>query len=544
MENSFKYLIILSLILSISLCNDQAGVKISVKQDVIEGFEKKLLPLLSDQLKDLSIPDTEMSMDAKIGTLHIYLKNIHFSFSNITPDNISIGFAEPNKINVHAHQILGNGHLDVRFKLGFVSETDSISVRINHLSSDAEITLGVQESTKVKGKMMPTAWISNISIDLDFDFDIHGSLIAMIASLVKSRIKDYINSQIQSEMKQVIMDQTKQIISSLVDQLPVYAPLDDNGLALDYSLLSSPKVTNGYLILNSNGAIVNLKYPKSLNPPFVQPTTLPDFDINGKFIQMFLSDYSINTAINSVYLSNMLDITVKSEDVPHYSFFQLNTTSLEMIVRGISDVYGRDRKVDLHSIVTSRPDVAISENRINGATTVDLSLLVRNDDGTHDLALRFNTTISSSVDVRVESQGQISAWINTLQWSNCTLIDSKLKQTDITQIQNGFNFAMKVVLPILNNDYLKKITIKLPSVQGIIFNNSTAEIKNQYVEMNVTPQFDNILKTTMAFLASSRDNKKIQSKEKKEKELKHKNDQDIEISELNLEEGLFLTWIQ
>jgi hypothetical protein len=534
MENILKYLITLSLILSTCLCNDQAGVKIAIKQDVIEGFERKLLPLLSDQLKYLAIPDTEMSVDAKIGTLHIYLKNIHFSISNIIPENIIIGFAEPNKLNVHAHQIQGNGHLDVRFKLGFVSETDSINVKINHLSSDAEITLGVQESTKIKGKMMPTACISNISIDLDFDFDIHGSLIAYIASLVKSRIKDYIYSQIQSEMKQVIMDQTKQIISSLVDQLPVYAPLDDNGLALDYSLLSSPKVTNGYLILNSNGAIVNLNHPESLNPPFVQPTTLPDFDPNGKLMQMFLSDYSINTAINSVFLSNMLDVTIKSEDVPSDSPLQLNTTSLEMLVRGISDVYGKDKKVDLQSKVTTRPDVWMSENFLNGTTVTELSLLVRNDNGTHDVALRFNTTISGSGDVHVQSQGQISAWIHSLELSNSTLIESQLKEADINHIEIMFNFATKIVLPILNNNYLKKITIKLPEIEGITFNDSTVEIENQYVEMNVTPQFDKIFKATMGYFKSSRN--------KKEKVSKNKIVKEIKINELEVEEGLFLSW--
>jgi hypothetical protein len=174
-----------------------------------------------------------------------------------------------------------------------------------------------------------------------------------------------------------------------------------------------------------------------------------------------------------------------------------------MLVRGMIDVYGRDKLVDLHSSVITCPDVFIANNNINGTIIAEISLFVHVNDTFKDLALKFNTTISASGDAHVQSQGQISAWIHNLQLANSTLIFSKVQDAEIFNIEYMFNIATKFVLPILNNKYLKQITIKLPSVEGITFNDSTVEIQNQYVELNVNPQFDQIFKTTMAYFKSS-----------------------------------------
>jgi hypothetical protein len=514
MKFSKLFIAIISITLTMTIvCQEEAGVKIAVSQNVIEGFEKKLLPLLAQELGSLDIPGTQIDVDAGIGTLHIYLQNIHFQISNLISDNVQISFGEPNKILVNANNINGQGHLNVRFKLGFVSETDSVDVKINRVNSQAEVTLARQESSKVKGKMMPTGYISKLNIDLDFDFNISGSVIAFVAGLVKSKIKNYINDQIQSQLKDKIMSETKNLIAHLVDQLPVYAPIGKDGLAIDYSLLSDPKVSNGYLIANSNGAIVNLNYPETLNPPYPYPTNLPDFDTEGKLIQMYLSDFSLYTALNSVFLSNLLDVTVKSEEVPKDSPIGLNTTSLEILVPGISDVYGKDQLVDVSSKIVTLPQVLFGSGQVNGTVTVEVSLLVRKDQGSEE-ALRIQTTASLSGDVHVQQEGQIRAFIHYLQLSNSTLIETTVPGAEIKNIEIVFNFAAKIALPIINNKYLNSISINLPSVEGITFNDSTVQIKNNYVEMNVNPQFDQVIMKYVQTRINTKMNARISEDEK------------------------------
>jgi hypothetical protein len=481
--------------------DNEAGVKIALKQEVIQGIERKFLPKLAEKLKDFIIPDTEIPVDIGVGTLHIYLKNIHFSITNIDIEKVLIELNEPNKVFVHSHDIQGNGRLDVEFKLGFVEETDSVDVRVNRLGFDAEITLGTKESPKAKDKMMPSAKITNLSIDLDFDFDIHGKIIAKVIDLVKGKIKDYLNEKVRSKLHDIIIIESLKMISNYVDNFSVYVPLNEKGLAIDYSLLSEPRIINRYLIISSNGAIVNLNNSESMNPPFPYPTNLPDFNPQGKSIQMFISDFSINTAINSLYLSKMLEVMVKSEEVPDESPLQLNTTSLEPLIKGISKFYGQDKKIDLITNVTELPIMKMTDNCFNTTTEAEVSLLVRLENKTQDLALKFNTTLYGSADAHVQNEGQISAWIHNLEIIDTNLIETKLKDLDIKEVEKLINFSFKLLLPVLNKNYLKNLTVKLPTIEGISFNDSTAEIKNKYIEMNVNPKFDvDINSTVLHFL--------------------------------------------
>lgn len=487
-----KYWLSLTMIISstfLVLSQDQAGIKIAIKQEVIEGFEKKFLPLLAEKLGYITIDDKSIDIDAKISTLHIYLSDIHFSVQNLLGENISYELEEPDKVRVNAKDIQGNGHLQTKFKLGFISETDSVDIKVNKVSFTAQATLTTQESSQVSGKIMPSASISDLQLDLDFDFDIHGSVIAFAARLVKSKIKDYIQGELQTKVKDIIKEESKSMIDDLVNQIPVYMPLHESGLALDYSLLSPPKIINGYLVINSNGAIVNVNYPESMNPPYTPPTNLPDYNTDGKQIQMFLSDYSVNTAINSLFLSNMLVITIKSEEIPEESPIKLDTTSLETLVRGISDVYGKGKLVDIETRIIERPSVVITENGLNSTVTCEISLLVRMDDGTSDEALKLSTSVAASGDAHVETDGQIFAQVHSVELSNTKIIESKVPDADVTNIEIVFNFTTKIVLPIVNENFLRKIAVKLPSIEGITIEDSSVDIHDNFIEMNVTPHF-------------------------------------------------------
>ena len=155
--------------------NDLAGVKLAAKQDLILDFQKKYLPQVLNKIGQINIPDQQIEVDVKIGTLHIYLSNINFSITNLLTENISVGFNSPNFLQVSANQVTGNGNLQVQFKLGFIRETDRVNVNVNRLDASVTVALETIESKLTPGKLIPSCTVDNIQINLDFDFDIHGS---------------------------------------------------------------------------------------------------------------------------------------------------------------------------------------------------------------------------------------------------------------------------------------------------------------------------------------------------------------------------------
>jgi hypothetical protein len=467
---------------------EKSGVKIAIKQEVLYGFEKQFLPLLVEELGKINIPDTNFDIDAGISTLHINLSEIHFKINNLPAENIEITLNEPDIVCVKANRITGDGSLKVHSKLGFISETDIVRVQVKNVNIDADASLTTQESKQVPGKLLPSAYVSRININVDFDFHVDGSVIAFVANLVKSLIKNYINEQINTQLRQIIMDESKYIISDLVSQLPVYVSLDYKGLAIDYSLISPPRISDGHLLLNSNGAIIKLDSKSSKDIPY-KYSDMPDFDPNGKPIQMFLSEYSIATAINSLYEANLFEVTLNPEDIPKDSPFQLNTTSLSILINGLSDFYGKNRPVRLHANVSELPKFEISEHLVDTSVVTELTVYVQLESGEWDQALKFSTNVLASGDAIVQTQGQISGHIHSLKLSDSKMIESKIKDANVSNIEIVFNFSSKLLIPILNENFLKSITVKLPTIEGISFEDSTVDIPSNYVEMNVNPQF-------------------------------------------------------
>jgi len=246
-------------------------------------------------------------------------------------------------VQISANKITGNGNLKSRSKLGFISETDTIDFDIKNLDISVETALETIESKISPWKLIPSCSITDIKININFDFDIHGSLLAKIAGLVHNKIHDIINDNIQNSLKASIKNTLNYLIQENVHKFPVYIQNYIFDLSVDYSLVSKPEIIDNYLILNSLGAIVNLNKPESLNIPYSLPENLPDFDKNGKLSQVFFSDFSLNTAIRTIHLKGLLKVSINSNEIPEDSPVQFNTTSLDLLIDGFIDVYCKDK---------------------------------------------------------------------------------------------------------------------------------------------------------------------------------------------------------
>jgi hypothetical protein len=484
--------IITCIILSLLICafSDKAGVKTVIKLDTVVEAERKFLPKFINQIGDVNVPDQEFSFDAKLFTVHAYLTNIHFSIKNLQAQNINIVFLEPNIIRINAAIISGAGSFDVRFKAGFVSETDHVNVSVNRVDCQADVLLTQTESS-IAGKFLPSGYVKDIGFPVfDFDFDIHGSLIAGIVDLVKSIIKDKIRDEIVSSLVSNIKSESGKAIEAAVKKLPVYFNVNDIGLDVDVSIITPPVIKNNYLILNANGAVVNHNVPESLNPPFPIPENLPYYDEMGKNAQVFLTEYSVNTALNTLYLSHLLEYRVKSDDIPSDSPFKLDTTWLNTIFTGIVDVYGKNKKVDILCMASNNPIVSISDILHSDCRAV-CSLLVLLDSGDYDQALKFETSIHADGKASLKELGIVQAEILSMKLSDSRIIETKIKDATIAGIEMVFNFTAKIMIPVVNAKYLSNITVNIPSFQGVVFTNSFMNALNGYAEVEVTPEFTN-----------------------------------------------------
>jgi len=476
--------------------SNRAGIRAAVRRQVILDSVQKFFPLIMSQISDINIPDQHISIPLSfLGNLDIYITSIHFNINPLATENVGIELYEPNLIAAITNNVSGSGHMNIKFDY-LVSETDSVDIRVNRLNIKALASVGSIESQQETGKHLPFAKIEGIDLDLDFDFDIHGKIIANIVSLVKSKIKDLIFRELKGILVDAIKSESDKALKRVINQLPLYINIID-GIAIDYSIETDPKIKNDFLILSINGGIIDLNNQETKNVPFPLPENLPDYLEQGKNGQVILSEYCLLTALRTLYLTDRLSFRLKSDDIPSSSPIKLDTTMLDWLLPGIEKMYGSGRKVDLLCTADKnkpQPVIGLYERTINGTISVACGLEVETDAvdlaGAYERALDLTLDFGFFVNISIAENGVITANIKQASFSNSSLVNSKIPDLNIQNVEHLFDFALGIAIPIVNEKILNNITIPLPTLEGISFTDSTAEVENGFILVNLNPRFN------------------------------------------------------
>ena len=71
----------------------------------------------------------------------------------------------------------------------------------------------------------------------------------------------------------------------------------------------------------------------------------------------------------------------------------MDTTSIEIILPGISSVYGPNKLIDVKIKVVKQPDLTIKDGNINVNLVSEIAMIVRKDESETDEAVRYTTTL-------------------------------------------------------------------------------------------------------------------------------------------------------
>ena len=482
-------------IIPILKCTNEAGTKIGLKDELISNLIKWATPKALSYINNLTIPD--VSTNVKIGgflTLTINVKNIKKTIENFTPETLKINFEEPDVIGLRANDIKGKGNFNVEIKGGVIYDSETVDLDINSISTEIEIEFFKRE---IEGKIYPYFRFITFEINLDFDFELHGSSISQFINYIKPAIKGLLKNTLIEQIKTNVVKAVKEKI----ENLPLYIKINENGLALNYALLSIPKITNSSIEINSYGGLVNLNIKETLNPPFILPTNLPNFNETGKQLQIYISDYTINTALFTLLKSDLLKIHINPEIIPESSPIKLTTTNLKYIIVGIDEVYGDDKLCEVDFKVYNTSTVNFEKEVVKIILPTEIILNVRIDNKNNlSQAIKINTDFVFDINFQVNENANISANIHTMKLSNTKIVESNVPKASAILIEGEFNLLSFALKPILNNFIIKNLSFELPSFEGISFGNSTIFHNEHYVEIQISLIFKfESWKTTKVF---------------------------------------------
>lgn len=235
---------------------------------------------------------------------------------------------------------------DFTFKY-FIKVSGKAAVVIKKLNLDAEFDMTTQPGTPAT-ELAPMVTVGKINVDInpdDIDVTLSGGLVAKIASvfipLFKSTLIPLIVTQLEDTVKTTITGTIDQDLKLYGTQqvIPYLA-----GVTFDYAQMGKgiQVTSDGVATMGLNGTFFDAE---DLKPSTFTPAAFALRDPKGKDFQGYLTDYVLNTAFQSGFLTgNTLDITYL---LKQYLNVTVTTDNLGLVVPEILTKYGSGKAVGL-----------------------------------------------------------------------------------------------------------------------------------------------------------------------------------------------------
>jgi len=184
----------------------------------------------------------------------------------------------------------------------------------------------------------------------DIDITIHGSLIGDIVNLFTWFFKGTVANDIEDSMRAALETTAPAIGSALVAASDGYAYIpflgDLSNIILDWETPAPNVITATAIEMGTKGLIFERESGKKDFDTEIPELPWTDDDNNSGF-QLFISDYTMDSATDAFFKATSLPFLIKSSYVPSSFPYQLTTSTLDYALPGIEMHYGADLPVDI-----------------------------------------------------------------------------------------------------------------------------------------------------------------------------------------------------
>ena len=260
------------------------------------------------------------------------------------------------------------------------------------------------------------------------------------------------------------VDEGEGQIKKIVDKLETEVTIKQN-LILDYSLINPIKVTNQFIELNAYGVLYNknLERTKKLKNNY-SLTQLPDISKMEKQFQLYVSEYSINSAAYTY-----LETYYKPLD------FDISSDVATILLPGFSEVFN-DNKAHINLKYLTTPKIKITEN---GLIVKAPSLFTVTVPSRLKPAFVSHLDLTLGIKLEVEYGPSVSGKITDL---SAKLGDVYVRDAckSNTLIELGFNIIENTIIKLINL-LAQDMKYDFKPIMGIQFKDIKLENKDGYL---------------------------------------------------------------
>ena len=443
------YLICLLSIFQIFHPLELGGIKFALSEKMTHDLLYHFYPTINKEITSIPLEDIRIERGLNV-------RNLVLSIMDFNLDQIKIQFTE-KFINITISGLKARVTGKVYINKLFVVTNKDIEVKINEFSMNAK--LKVYSKKDENGKLVPYANFTETpthTIDLDVDLE---NTLWLLDEAVEPKVK----KELKNAINKAFQDESQDLLNKGIEKARNYTVMaidESNGLYIDYSLVEV-KMRKGYLEFNSFAFLYNINMPETMQTKRLPLTLLPPITSVDNPNQLFISQYSLNSALYTYFktkpLSTKLDID-------------------SSILETLFPTFGKElaEKTEIFLETTDPPTLDLKLAYVKGDIYGKISLKV---EGRNDLSIAATLHIETKIELIIKDNIYLSGRIYELEIN--------VKKIEVGELHaklliEQINKLSPIVLLALNEYISKNVKFTLP----VFFKSAEIDHKMTYLGIN------------------------------------------------------------
>ena len=438
-----KYLpIIVFSLFGLFICD---GVRVAINEKFIDAVLQNFLPEIKKFTQGTELPDSGC------------LDRLKFSIPNFDLSKVQLSFTPSGLLNLKINGLspVLEGRASKRI---IVKIRKSFTLTLQNFRFDGNLKI---TSKYDKGVLVQDAYFEgNPSMNFKVKLSLGGGILNKILSFLLNGIANLAKGFVMPAIKK----QLKKTVEKVFADLPRVITIN-NKYKLDVTLSSPTIMRNKFLEINSKARFYNDNIPAT-KTRFYKDVTFPYLTSMDSQLQIYISEYSINSVIYTLLASNEREVLGK-----------INTSKISKMLPGITDKIGNEALI----VFTGSPDVSLQVTEQNLIVDLPGTFSVRTTDN-KDL-VKLDLRLNLKAFVSIQNGEKITAVVNDFDFNLNKIILNTLS-VDLSVINKGFDEVKPILIPLLNQFIKNKMELTFPTVMGIKFTQLSLAHKSHYLQIN------------------------------------------------------------
>ncbi|XP_027624836.1 BPI fold-containing family C protein [Tupaia chinensis] len=256
----------------------------------------------------------------------------------------------------------------------------------------------------------------------------------------------------------------------------------DNYTLLDYSLISSPEITENYLDLNLKGVFYPLE--NLADPPFSPvPFVLPER--SDSMLYFGISEHFFKSASFAYFTAGAFNVTLSTKEISNH--FVQNSQGFGNVLSRIAEIYILSRPFMVRIMATEPPVISLLPGNFTLDIPASIMILTQPKNSTIETIVSMDFVASTTVGLVILGQRLICSL--SLNRFRLSLPEPNRSNIEVLRFENILSSILHFgVLPLANAKLQQGFP--LPNPHKISFVNSDIEVLEGFLLISTDMKYD------------------------------------------------------